>query len=68
MEKYLKKIKTIREQLVSESEKRDQVFLGRTESWQRSGKGVTYEINTQLIADAVEGLDTAIYNLELTQK
>lgn len=68
MNSILKKLNKTREQLVSTAEKRDEKYLKASEKWQDSPKGVAYEVNTSLIADVVNDIDSAIENVKLFLK
>ena len=64
MQSQLNKLKKIKQQIIAKAEKRDATALSRSDQWQDSIKGFTYETNTATLANVVETLEEAIKDLE----
>ena len=64
MKSVLKKLETLREQIVAQCEKRDKYFTTRSDQWQESAKGRAYEYKTAELANSVIGIDDAITEIK----
>jgi hypothetical protein len=60
MNKILKQLQKQRENLVSESQKRDEYYTKRKEQWQNTASGTLYECRTSKIAQVIVKLDNTI--------
>lgn len=64
MDGILKQLKKQRENLVTEAERRDEIYSKRSDAWKDSATGVLYNEKTGGIADVITLLDTSITELD----
>jgi hypothetical protein len=56
----LNSLQTLRKKAVKTAEKRNDVFLKRTENWQSSAVGALYDTETENLSDCIFKIDDAI--------
>lgn len=65
MNTLLNRLKKSKDEIVKTVEKRDETALKRSDDWQNSTKAKEHEIKTGMLADAYDGLNETIKQIEV---